>query len=472
MDFEPNLDVFISYNHADEEIARKIAEYLESKKIGERKVRVFFASWDVKPGDNFVDKIDESLAKAKFFALLLSPDALNAKWPVAERAASLLSDPSGRMGRVISILVKSCKIPPLLAIRRWIDLRDMSRFEVEMEKLLYRIRGEALPRGEATPERDVVEMDSSAGSMESKASEPDKVDEILHANLFSVTKLPSAIWSAPTIFERKYDVYAKFKNSSSPFILKDKYLYTFSNLSKETNQLRLAVDVGEINFVNIKKWFNDKNKSRWLVELLGCEAKQFCKNRGLYFDHIGKQFYGDKKIVSDKKFSWLVHVKTGKRGLIIPFTKTNKDSGKEITYFYRHRAVELRFQLLGDELFLWIEPGWVFSTDGSILITGKRKSVLNTKLQSQMKNDAEFDEMRFWAWILSDGTKIKMGSDDAVIEIDSKPLSFKTSYGVYGDCKPIPNVVQKPPPLVEEKNGYDAIVTDKEMNGDTEEVRL
>lgn len=41
-------DVFISYNSADEQIARKIGERLEKEKIGERKIKVFFALWDIK----------------------------------------------------------------------------------------------------------------------------------------------------------------------------------------------------------------------------------------------------------------------------------------------------------------------------------------------------------------------------------------------------------------------------------------
>src|SRR6185437_191435 len=115
-------DVFISYNIADEEIAKKIGTFLESEKIGERNIQVFLAPWDIKHGDNFIKKIDEGLSKAKFFALVLSPEALEADWPTAERAASLLSDPSGRIGRVIPILSNSCSVPPLLAIRTWVDL--------------------------------------------------------------------------------------------------------------------------------------------------------------------------------------------------------------------------------------------------------------------------------------------------------------------------------------------------------------
>lgn len=463
------LDVFISYNQADEEIARKIGTYLESKKIDKRNINVFFAPWNIRPASNFVNEIDDGLAKANFFVLVLSPDALEAEWPTAERAASLLSDPSGRMHKIIPVLAKSCKIPPLLAFRDWIDLRDRSKFETGMVKIFCAISGKPLPRGTNLRSNVVNESGVSTLLMENKASEPDILDEQLHTNLFPVTHLPLVIWSAPTTFRQKSDIFKKLKGNMPSFILRENRLYTFANLSKKDNKLRLVINKIGITSANIKEWLNDKNKSRWLVDLLGSEAAQFCRNMGLYFDKTGKQFYGDINKISNEKFSWTPHVREGKRRLIIPYTKRDRETGEEITYYYRHRAVGLRFQILGSELFLWIEPGWEFSTNGSILIKGKRRSILNTKLQSRRRNDVEFDEMRFWAWILSDGTKIKMGSGDVMIEIDSKPLLFKISCGVYGDNKPIPDITKVPPLLVEE-DGTESIATDAELDEDVKEV--
>ena len=82
MNFESKPDVFISYNQADEEIARKIGTYLENKKIDKRNINVFFAPWNIMPASNFVNEIDDGLATAKFFVLVLSPDALEAEWPL------------------------------------------------------------------------------------------------------------------------------------------------------------------------------------------------------------------------------------------------------------------------------------------------------------------------------------------------------------------------------------------------------
>jgi hypothetical protein len=89
-------------------------------------------------------------------------------------------------------------------------------------------------------------------------------------------------------------------------------------------------------------------------------SEDLIKNIGLYFDRTSKQFYGDRRKITGEKFSWTAHVRKGKRGLIIPYTKIKANTGENITYFYRHHEIDLRFIILGNELFLQIEPRWEF----------------------------------------------------------------------------------------------------------------
>ena len=137
-------DVFISYSHADSKVAVKIKNKLAEHVARGRTISVFLDEETIKPGDNLVDKINKGLSNAHFFLLLLSPESIDAEWPTAERDAALLQDPSGRAGRVISILVKECEIPPLLRIRKWVDFRSDADFDKNMRKIISRITGESL----------------------------------------------------------------------------------------------------------------------------------------------------------------------------------------------------------------------------------------------------------------------------------------------------------------------------------------
>src|SRR5437660_1500749 len=114
-------DVFISYHHTDEKDARKLESKIKNDTIGGKSLRVFIAPWTIQPGQNFVTIIEDALARATFVLLILSPEALKADWPTAERAAAILSDPAGRLGRVIPVLLKPCKLPPLLSFRQYVD---------------------------------------------------------------------------------------------------------------------------------------------------------------------------------------------------------------------------------------------------------------------------------------------------------------------------------------------------------------
>ena len=381
---EPEKDIFISYTQTDKEIAEKIAIFLEKQKIGNREIKVFYAPWDIKPGHNLINKINEGLTEAKFFALILSPDALNAPWPKAEAAAALHYDPSGYLGRVIPILVKDCQVPPLLRIRVWIDVRDKTKFKSEMERLTSMIKGEELPRGQKL--RDEVSTESDLPSLHTRSStEPDEVDEKIHTNLYPVQKFPQIIYSAPTTFSTKRDVLKNIPDLPR-FILKDQQIFTFSNLNDVKNKLRCIISFKNTESISVQEWFKDKDKSRYLIELLNIEIKGFCHNLGLNFDKKGKQYYGDKNKIIREKISWTPHVKKGHRYLIIPNKKIDKVTNQETIRFYRHRAVNFRFFILENKLFL-------------------------------------------------------------SINISSKPLSFTTRYGIYGDHKDIPDIHEKPPQL-------------------------
>ena len=69
------------------------------------------------------------------------------------------------MGKIIPILVKPCRIPPLLAIRSWIDLRDASKFKTEMQKMLCTVKEEPLPRGEISLGAKIVVESKAATSL-------------------------------------------------------------------------------------------------------------------------------------------------------------------------------------------------------------------------------------------------------------------------------------------------------------------
>ncbi|MCK4443945.1 MAG: toll/interleukin-1 receptor domain-containing protein, partial [Thermoplasmata archaeon] len=225
------FDVFVSYQKLDEEWARNLTKRLESETSEGRTLRVFFAPWDIAPGENIIDRIDKALGEAKYVVLILSPEYLSADWPIAEKAAAIYSDPAGRIGRLIPVLRRKCRIPPLLAFRNYVNMTDDSRFELEYLKLVSRIKGISLRSTGLSATEKAAEKTRETSSpliLDQESWKADEVSETLYSNLFPYSNIPDRIWSAPAEFRDRREIWQYVgKGVWLPgFYLREKRLFT------------------------------------------------------------------------------------------------------------------------------------------------------------------------------------------------------------------------------------------------------
>jgi hypothetical protein len=73
---------------------------------GGRTLRVFFDEWDIQPGENLILRINGGLKRARYVAVILSPDMLAADWPTFEWTSVVADDPTNRKGRLIPLFVR------------------------------------------------------------------------------------------------------------------------------------------------------------------------------------------------------------------------------------------------------------------------------------------------------------------------------------------------------------------------------
>jgi hypothetical protein len=181
----------------------------------------------------------------------------------------------------------------------------------------------------------------------------------------------------------------------------------------------------------------------------------------------GGRLYFQKGVLTNERIKWKGHVRTAGRHLI----KERKNKLGQTVCFV-HRAVILRFDVLRNDIYLKIESGRVFSTNGWELIEGRRRAVLSTRSLARQRNLAAFDDVRFWVWLVSeDGRRIKMKIDAGRdLEVDTNPLAIEIRGGIYGDEVTFPEIVETPPELIEAPTGGEEDL-DIEENED-EEVDL
>jgi hypothetical protein len=141
-------DIFISYNQVDEAWAQRLATRLEKEDRQDRKLKVFFAPWDIKPGESIPERLEYALPRSRKVGLILSPESVESEWVKVERYVTQYIDINERQKRLIPLYRRTCEIPFFLNHINYIDFQDEAKFEENYRILLATIREEPLPRGE------------------------------------------------------------------------------------------------------------------------------------------------------------------------------------------------------------------------------------------------------------------------------------------------------------------------------------
>jgi len=154
-------DLFISYNRADEEWAKKLATRVEQEKWRDKPLVAFFAPWDIRPGESVDECLDRALAESRYVGLVLSQESVNSQWVSEEWYSAHHEYIKRRERRLIPLYLSKCEIPRFIAHLNRIDFREDEKFEQGIRLLLAVLRDEPLPRGAATEKHVIVSPLSS-----------------------------------------------------------------------------------------------------------------------------------------------------------------------------------------------------------------------------------------------------------------------------------------------------------------------
>ncbi|HET9256652.1 MAG TPA: FxSxx-COOH system tetratricopeptide repeat protein [Pseudonocardiaceae bacterium] len=136
-------DFFVSYTKTDRAWAEWIAWELERDRYG-----VLIQAWDMVPGENWVNSIQDGVARAKRTIALLSPDYLSSTYGKAEWQVAWRDDPVGDQRKLIVLRVAECERPGLLGSIVSADLFDLNEAQTRSE--LRRVINQAVT-GRAKP---------------------------------------------------------------------------------------------------------------------------------------------------------------------------------------------------------------------------------------------------------------------------------------------------------------------------------
>jgi HEAT repeat protein len=119
-------DFFISYNHKDKEAALWIDWQLKNAGYS-----TFIQARDIKPGNNFVEKMDNALKTCKSTVAVLSENYFQSEFTKPEWQAAFKNDPTGKKRSLIPIRIQACDVKGLLGPIVYIDLVGLKEEEAK-----------------------------------------------------------------------------------------------------------------------------------------------------------------------------------------------------------------------------------------------------------------------------------------------------------------------------------------------------
>lgn len=124
--------VFIS--HASEDKSSFVVEF--ARRLRENGVDVWLDQWEMKPGDNLVDKIfEEGLKDAHAVIVVLSKSSVQKPWVRAELNASVVNRISREM-RLIPVVIDDCEVPECLRATVWQRVNDVNNYGESLQRIL------------------------------------------------------------------------------------------------------------------------------------------------------------------------------------------------------------------------------------------------------------------------------------------------------------------------------------------------
>jgi len=427
-DLESEYDLFVSYSRADNEFARRLVDRIESETYNGRRLRCFFAEWDILPGENIVLKLERGLRGSRYVAIVMSPDWERSDWATLERVIPVYQDPAGYKARLIPILRKSCIIPPSIMILKWLNFSNDANFEREARRLVARITNATLARKEIASQplksRSRPAIDSSS---------PDFQDEILASNLFPTLSLPFYIYSGRATVSRRNEVWDRLGEFADvpPFAFQENIcrIWTFAPLANSDNHLSEIMENDSLEKFSASDTLGN---STWtIIDLLNRAMTAHMKSIGMVYDWSNKKtFYPLEEGQTIRYGVWKVGNREFKRTLV-------RKSGTEPSYF-AHRSCKATFMNFNQGLYLRLLPGWHFTEDGiGNPVPQHLMGSLSSRWMNRERNHSVLDDVRFWIYALAKGAerlRIDLGGEQFA-EVSSSPLFASTERGIEGDYR-------------------------------------
>lgn len=254
--------------------------------------------------------------------------------------------------------------------------------------------------------------------------------ETLYTNVLPVLKLPEIVFIAAVLPEKQPNFHDRISGGDwiPPYSYAKGMLVTLIDPAIEGTALTDVIDAGSVETFSLDDWLSqDAENENRLRMLLNSALHWHIRRRGLAFSKNHKRYFYNKGLAEDapieRKWRSTRTGRTSKR-TVAKYYEYGQNK------FFRHLAFFARFEHLGDEWGVVIEPKVHFSTDGEQRWEGKAARSYAIKAKIEEYNDVYLRNILFWADQLAKGENSfdLTINDEQVCRISAISLSAETTF--------------------------------------------
>lgn len=430
------IDAFLCHNKTDKDWVTRLAADIETETIDglntSRRLAVFLDEWDIDVGENVVNHINSGLGSARNVIVVMSPEFFESGWTNFEWTDIVAEDPWGTKKKLIPVLLRDLSldgsrrinVPAPFKALKYFDFRDPRKFNDQLEKLLKRVRGLPPARGQRRVSHSSPGFVSLVEEEERDSWAPSQVRDLLLSNLLQVVSFPSAIWSGETDLRTSKEVRDGLPDAEG-HIIRAKRLWTFTDLSIESCELRKVIDTESIEKQSSGDWIANEQKQDWWIALINQALTSYLSKLAIKKESKGRFFFRPKDGTTRV---W----QNGKdRPRTVAAMKTNSATGST---FWVHHAARIKFRKLGNRFFLQIEPTYLFTSDGEKSLGGQQMGRMVFMWSGKQRNPDVLRNFAFWAkTIAMSKSRIEIKTGGESIIISSIPALAVSRFGVETD---------------------------------------
>lgn len=127
--------IFLSYSSKDKPFVKKLTDDL--KKNG---IRVWYDEYEIKIGDDLLERIKEGLKNSAYYGVVLSNSYLNSAWASKELQIMLYQEKIQNSKKILPILIENVELPHFLQNRVYADFTKS--YEEGLNALIKKLKSE------------------------------------------------------------------------------------------------------------------------------------------------------------------------------------------------------------------------------------------------------------------------------------------------------------------------------------------